>query len=91
MEITYAEVVHASHKVKKTAESIKSELDDLNRRVKRVVESWDGETQRAFYDRQRDWDQRVNSMHETLLSISRKLESATEGYKGVDHGNARRF
>ncbi|MDT3398190.1 WXG100 family type VII secretion target [Streptomyces sp. B1866] len=91
MEITYAGVVSASEQVKSEAGHLKSELDSLMSRVRAVVETWDGETQRAFYDRQRDWDTRVNHLHETLVTISRKLMEATEGYRANDVAQARRF
>ncbi|MDJ0342332.1 WXG100 family type VII secretion target [Streptomyces sp. H10-C2] len=91
MEITYSGVVEASNQVKSTANTIKSELDDLNTKVKAVVDTWDGETQQAFYDRQRSWDLKVNDMHETLLTISAKLMDATEGYRSNDQAQARRF
>lgn len=51
MEITYSGVVEASNQVKTTANTIKGQLDDLNKRVEAVVATWDGETQRAFHDR----------------------------------------
>ncbi|MFJ1993297.1 MULTISPECIES: WXG100 family type VII secretion target [Streptomyces] len=91
MEITYSGVIHAAGEVKKTANNIKSELDTLITQVKAVVDTWDGETQRAFYDRQRDWDKQVNHMHETLMTISQKMMNATDGYKSNDLAQARRF
>ncbi|WP_405898340.1 WXG100 family type VII secretion target [Streptomyces sp. NBC_00727] len=91
MEITYAGVVEASNQVKTTANTIKGQLDDLNTRVKAVVATWDGETQRAFHDRHNGWDLKVNHMHETLLKISTKLMEATEGYAANDLAQSRRF
>lgn len=91
MEITYSGVVEASNQVKSTADSIKGQLDDLNGKVKAVVATWDGETQRAFYDRHSGWDVKVTHMHETLLTISRRLMEATEGYRANDLAQSRRF
>ncbi|MFG2598964.1 WXG100 family type VII secretion target [Streptomyces sp. NPDC048462] len=91
MEITYSGVVEASNQVKSTANTIKGQLDDLNTKVKAVVATWDGETQRAFYDRHRGWDVKVNHMHETLLTISTRLMEATEGYRANDLAQSRRF
>ncbi|MFF7653402.1 WXG100 family type VII secretion target [Streptomyces sp. NPDC007983] len=91
MEITYSRVVEAANQVKHTANTMKSELDTLMGQVKRVVATWDGETQRAFYDRQRDWETQVGNLHEHLLSISSKMTKATEGYQSNDKAQARRF
>ncbi|MCX4787385.1 MULTISPECIES: WXG100 family type VII secretion target [unclassified Streptomyces] len=91
MEITYSGVVEASNQVKSTADTIKTQLDELNAKVKAVVATWDGETQQAFHDRHSGWDIRVNHMHETLTTISRKLMEATEGYRANDLAQARRF
>ena len=91
MEITYSGVIEAAGEVKRTANTIKSELDTLMGQVKRVVATWDGETQRAFYDRQRDWDKQVNNLHEHLLTISKKMMDATDGYKSNDQAQPRRF
>ncbi|WKX72908.1 WXG100 family type VII secretion target [Streptomyces sp. XD-27] len=91
MEITYAGVVEASNQVKSTADTIKSELDTLMSSVKAVVDTWDGKTQQAFYERQHDWNTKVNHLHQTLTTISRKLHEATEGYQSTDAAGARRF
>ncbi|MER5357765.1 WXG100 family type VII secretion target [Streptomyces sp. NPDC002785] len=91
MEITYSGVVEASNQVKSTANTIKTQLDELNTKVKAVVATWDGETQQAFHDRHSGWDIKVNHMHETLMTISTKLLEATEGYRANDLAQARRF
>uniref|UniRef100_A0AAU2VUP8 ESAT-6-like protein n=1 Tax=Streptomyces sp. NBC_00008 TaxID=2903610 RepID=A0AAU2VUP8_9ACTN len=91
MEITYSGVVEASNQVKSTANTIKTQLDDLNAKVKAVVATWDGETQRAFHDRHNGWDVKVSHMHETLLTISTRLMEATEGYRANDLAQSRRF
>ncbi|WP_330239267.1 WXG100 family type VII secretion target [Streptomyces sp. NBC_00525] len=91
MEITYSGVVEASNQVRTTAGTIKTQLDELNTKVKAVVATWDGETQRAFYDRHAGWDLKVNHMHETLTTIANKLLEATEGYAANDLAQSRRF
>ncbi|PZT72389.1 MULTISPECIES: WXG100 family type VII secretion target [unclassified Streptomyces] len=91
MEITYSGVVEASNQVRTTAGTIKTQLDELNTKVKAVVATWDGETQRAFYDRHSGWDLKVNHMHETLTTIANKLLEATEGYAANDLAQSRRF
>ncbi|GAA3042367.1 WXG100 family type VII secretion target [Streptomyces olivoverticillatus] len=91
MEITYSGVVEASHQVRTTANTIKDQLDALNRRVLDVVETWDGETKKAFNERHHHWQKNVDDMHQTLLVIAGKLAEATEGYKNNDLAQARRF
>ncbi|MGW1183103.1 WXG100 family type VII secretion target [Streptomyces drozdowiczii] len=91
MEITYSGVVEASNQVKTTANTIKEQLDSLNRRVEAVVATWDGETQRAFHDRHAGWQLKVDHMHQTLLKISTKLMDATDGYQANDLAQSRRF
>ncbi|NEC68518.1 WXG100 family type VII secretion target [Streptomyces sp. SID9727] len=91
MEITYAGVVEASNQVRSAADTIKTQLETLDGKVKAVVATWDGETQRAFYDRHSGWDLKVNHMHETLMTIANKLLEATEGYHANDLAQSRRF
>ncbi|NIY68674.1 WXG100 family type VII secretion target [Streptomyces malaysiensis] len=91
MEITYEGVVEASNTVRTEANQLKTDLDTIMRQVKGVSESWTGEAQRAFNERQHEWNQRVDHLHTTLLTISRKLLEATEGYKANDHRQGQRF
>ncbi|MCG7524226.1 WXG100 family type VII secretion target [Streptomyces sp. OfavH-34-F] len=91
MEITYSGVIDAAHQVRTTADAIKTQLDELNAKVRAVVATWDGETQRAFYDRHSGWDLKVTHMHGTLVTIANKLVEATEGYAANDLAQSRRF
>ncbi|OPF71109.1 WXG100 family type VII secretion target [Streptomyces antioxidans] len=91
MEITYEGVVEASNMVKNEANTLKTDLDTIMRQIKGVSESWTGEAQRAFNERQHEWNQRVDHLHTTLLTISRKLLEATEGYRANDHRQGQRF
>ncbi|MGR3935604.1 WXG100 family type VII secretion target [Streptomyces sp. BRA346] len=91
MEITYEVVVEASTTVKSEADKLKTDLDTIMRQCKTVSESWTGEAQRAFNERQHEWNTRVNHLHSTLLTISKKLLEATEGYKANDHRQGQRF
>ncbi|QLH24465.1 WXG100 family type VII secretion target [Streptomyces sp. Rer75] len=91
MEITYEGVVNASTTVKSEADQLKTDLDTIMRKCKAVSESWSGEAQRAFNERQHEWNQRVNHLHTTLVEISKRLLEATEGYKANDHRQGQRF
>lgn len=91
MEITYSAVVEAATQVKTAAGNMKSDLDTLMSQVKRVVATWDGDTQQAFNQRQSEWDKQVNSLHDHLMQISQKMMDATDGYQSNDKAQARRF
>ncbi|MGK5639990.1 WXG100 family type VII secretion target [Streptomyces sp. URMC 126] len=91
MEITYSAVTQAANQVKSTANTIHSQLESLDARVKNVVSHWDGETREAFHARHQGWDASVKDMHQTLLQIATKLNEAVEGYGSNDRRQAARF
>ncbi|WP_240003087.1 WXG100 family type VII secretion target [Streptomyces cinnamoneus] len=81
----------AAGQVKSTADTIHTQLQDLNARVLEAVSHWDGETRQAFHERHRNWDNNVDHMHNTLLDIAKAMKQAAHDYKANDKAQAGRF
>ncbi|MBB5940039.1 WXG100 family type VII secretion target [Streptomyces zagrosensis] len=89
--VTYETVTTAANDVRTTANTLKTELDELHRRVEQVVATWEGDAQIAFHETQTQWNTSVNELTNTLQQIARALDDATDGYRATDKAAASQF
>lgn len=87
-EVTYASVTEASTKIRTSAGAIKTQLDDLERRVLRVVGTWDGEAKEAFQTTHRGWKNEVQNLEAKLNAIAVALQTSNDNYSATDRRNA---
>ena len=81
-------IKQASTDVKGTASNIRQQLDDLEAGIKKVAASWEGAAKDGYQQRQQEWDKRAASLHSTLLSIAKALETAADNYDSTERKNA---
>ena len=84
LKVTYASLHEASEAIKKQANLLEHDLNDLLGRVRAVSAHWDGEAKQAFDAVAREWENRTHHMHEVLESIAGKVQIASGSYSAAD-------
>jgi membrane-anchored mycosin MYCP len=82
--VNFATVSQASSDVKATAGRIKSQLDELESMVKRVANTWEGAAQEGYQQKQRQWDQTADNLHQVLLKIATALQNSADNYQSTE-------
>jgi early secretory antigenic target protein ESAT-6 len=86
--VNFQTVSQASSDVASTANRIKSQLDDLEAMVKRVANTWEGAAQEGYQQKQAQWDQTADHLHQVLLKISSALQNSADNYQATEKSNA---
>ncbi|MDT0378822.1 WXG100 family type VII secretion target [Streptomyces sp. RKND-216] len=86
--VNFQTVSQASSDVRTTANNIKSQLDDLEAAVKRVANTWEGSAQEGYQNKQRQWDQTADHLHQVLMKISTALQNSADNYQSTEKANA---
>ncbi|MGY0491364.1 WXG100 family type VII secretion target [Streptomyces sp. WG-D5] len=85
--VNFQTISQASQDVKSTASRVRQQLDDLEAGVKRIASTWEGAAQEGYQAKQNEWDQRAASLHQTLESIARALDTAAQNYQATESRN----
>ncbi|OEU92325.1 WXG100 family type VII secretion target [Streptomyces oceani] len=91
IQITYGTVTAAAEDIRSSGTQIASELQNLDARVQKVVNTWDGAAKAAYYARHQQWSNDIEGLTQTLSAIATALYDATDGYKGTDKKAADQF
>jgi len=85
--VNFQTISQASQAVKSTASNVRQQLDDLEAGVKRIASTWEGSAQEGYQAKQQEWDRRAASLHQTLESIARALDTAAQNYQATESRN----
>ncbi|MCI0384855.1 WXG100 family type VII secretion target [Streptomyces sp. CNQ085] len=91
IKITYGTVVSAAEDVRTAAKELTNQLNALEDKVMKVVNTWDGEAKQAFRAKHAGWSQDVSGLNATLNAIADNLVESTNGYQRTDRKAAQRF
>jgi 6 kDa early secretory antigenic target len=91
ISVTYSGLTTAADGIGTSARHIADHLADVQRHVRRVVETWDGQAKEAYAPKQAEWDKHAAHLHQTLLSVEKAVREAAEHYHHTDKRNAARW
>ena len=91
MSVRPEQVTLLSGQIRSGATGIRSELDELERKVGTLRASWNGEAQTAYDEAQRKWDKSIAELQQLLERIASKTSEISQGYVDTDNQAARRF
>lgn len=91
IQVKYESLNTAAQDIRGAAAKIKSQLDDLEREVRRVASTWEGEAKEAYQQRQAVWDREANELKVHLENIATKVSQASDGYRATDQRQARNY
>ncbi|GHT81577.1 hypothetical protein FACS1894125_2580 [Actinomycetota bacterium] len=73
------------------ANNIQSELDQLDSKVKSLIEQWDGEAKENYHVAQTQWQKTVTELRELLTKISSTTREIGQAYTSTDKQTAALF
>ncbi|MBM2617997.1 WXG100 family type VII secretion target [Actinoplanes sp. LDG1-06] len=81
----------ASDHINKAISTLQQQLSDLERDAKRLVDSWDGEAQQAYYQRQETWRRSANDLTTILQNIKGAVDQSADDYVSTEKSATARF
>jgi 6 kDa early secretory antigenic target len=84
MKIDYATIHNASDDCKKAGGQLQSLFDDLTNKLKPLTDTWLGDAQDAWHQRQTEWNQKHDEMNQVLAQIASVLPQIAESYQGTE-------
>ncbi|GAA0459616.1 WXG100 family type VII secretion target [Streptomyces olivaceiscleroticus] len=82
--VSYGSLHNASELIKKNAQRLRGDMEVLQRELKSVVDSWEGEAQRAYATVQNNWDRQADGLYEVMVKIANQVNNASDSYKHTD-------
>ncbi|CAN3983045.1 WXG100 family type VII secretion target [Kitasatospora purpeofusca] len=86
--VNFETIKNASSEVRRTAGTIKAQLEELKAGVTKISGSWEGAAQQGYQAHQAKWDQRAEHLQQVLESIAKSLDSAASSYQNTENRNA---
>lgn len=85
-EILYnhAHIAQSAADIGVAAQHIKSELDDLERYVKQLVSTWDGDASTNYQQAQAKWNSAANDINLILQQLARAVGDGNQHMADVD-------
>lgn len=79
--VNYAALQTASDDIKDTTNQVNGILDQLKSDLGPLVESWEGEAQASYRQKQDQWDQAADDLNRVLASIGTAVQDALTRYQ----------
>jgi WXG100 family type VII secretion target len=89
--VNTAQVSALSGEIRKGANDIRSDLENLDQKIGVLRSRWGGEAQASYDEAQRRWNQSLAEMQSILEQIAVKTQEIADGYTATDTNAAKRF
>lgn len=89
--VSPAEVHTLSTYVSRKSADIGEALEELDRKVSQLKQSWDGEAKQAYELAQKQWLAQINEINGLLARVGGKLIEIGNDYSATDRRGANRF
>ncbi|MFE2107683.1 WXG100 family type VII secretion target [Kitasatospora sp. NPDC059463] len=86
--VNFETIKSASAEVRRTAQTIKAQLEELKGGVTKIAASWEGAAQQGYQAHQTKWDQRAEHLQLVLEQIAKSLDDAATSYHNTESRNA---
>lgn len=84
MSVRPEDVNQLAGQIRSGANGIRAELDDLDRKVKKLSTLWGGDAQASYETAQHAWTKQIGELQALLEQIARKTEEISAGYVDTD-------
>ncbi len=91
MSVRPEQVTALSGSIRSGANGIRTQLDELEKKVGKLRASWSGEAQASYDEAQRRWSRSIGELQQLLAQISSKTEEISNSYVSSDAQSAKRF
>ena len=89
--VQYGSLSSAAESIRNSAKRLRGDMEVLQREVKTVAESWEGEAHQQWNAVHANWDKQADGLHQTLMKIANLVEKASSDYQHTDKKAARYF
>ncbi|MEV6978159.1 WXG100 family type VII secretion target [Kitasatospora sp. NPDC093806] len=86
--VNFQTIKSASAEVRRTAQTIQHQLEELKAGVTKISASWEGNAQQGYQAHQAKWDQRALHLQQVLAQIATSLDGAANSYQSTENRNA---
>ncbi|MFC8274878.1 WXG100 family type VII secretion target [Streptomyces sp. NPDC057271] len=91
MVVTYASLDDAAGVIEKQAGELDKALEEIQRRIRLVSETFEGEAKTAADAAHKNWDKETRMIHTALREIAGKVRMAGPAYQEGDRRSASNF
>ncbi len=91
IKVNFAQLSQASDDLGAVSRKIQAELDELEQKLKPLVETWGGGAMEAYRGAQVEWDNAAREMVETAAKMGVAVNTANEAYQAGEKKNVGRF
>ncbi|KRV51052.1 hypothetical protein AQ490_02265 [Wenjunlia vitaminophila] len=91
LKVTYASLDTAAADIRAAASDLRRQLDDLLSKVRRVANTWEGDTFQAFQATQNEWNRRAEHMQQVLNDVATRVQNASGSYAATDRKTSTYF
>jgi WXG100 family type VII secretion target len=89
--VNFGALQQASMDIKRALSELQSQLGQLERDAGKLVDSWDGQAQLAYRERQRKWQTAAGELSEILRSIQNAVDESAADYQDTERKATNRF
>lgn len=80
-----------SESLQNNSKNIEAALETLDSKIDKLRAEWSGESQAAYDEAQRRWNEQLTEMNRILSTISTKTSEIASAYVATDAAAAKRF
>jgi len=89
--VNFGALQNASGDIQAALNDLKSQLSQLEHAARPLVETWDGEAQAAYRERQRKWTAASEDLSEILRNIKGAVDESAVDYLETERKATQRF
>ncbi|HET6482340.1 MAG TPA: WXG100 family type VII secretion target [Actinoplanes sp.] len=89
--VNFGALQQASADIQKAVNTLQSQLDQLERDAAPLVDTWDGEAQQAYQQRQATWRAASQDLQSILQNIKGAVDHSVEDYVSTEKQATQRF
>jgi early secretory antigenic target protein ESAT-6 len=91
LSVNFVRLAETSSHIQGAIGALQTQLDSLEKAAAPLVQTWSGDAQRAYQERQATWRQASADLTQMLQGIKRGLDESLADYQSTEQGNVRLF
>ena len=91
LAVTYGTMDALATELGNQAKKLEEDLEALKQAVLNVSSGWGGEAYQEFQKKSKEWDTHARAIHQALVNISQRVQTAGGDYRGGDLKGASYF
>jgi early secretory antigenic target protein ESAT-6 len=91
IKVNYAAIEEAGGSCKTAGGQIENVFDQLKSQLAPLTDTWTGDAQEAWRQRQDEWNRALGELNALLARIATALPQIADSYRGTDQGITKMF